>query len=200
MAAIVGDNLDRVSSHGGLRLTAAEYFSLPDDGNVYELIDGVLVLSPSPTPRHQLVAKVILRQLDDYVERGNLGLVLYETDVQLPTPPGGRDLVYRPAILYVAADRVGQIRGRIDIVPDLIVEVVSPDSRSLDTQTKRDDYERAGVREYWLIDPEAERFTFFQRKDGAFGEVASSTTSYASEVIPGFSLDLARVRATFRSL
>lgn len=61
MVVFADSNLDRRSSHGGLRLTADEYFSLPDDGNDYELIDGVLVMSPSPTPRHQLVAKVILR-------------------------------------------------------------------------------------------------------------------------------------------
>lgn len=200
MAAIVGRDLARRSGHGGLRLSAEEFFALPDDGNDYELIDGVLVMSPSPTPRHQLVAKVVLRQLDDYVERGKLGLVLYETDVRLPTPPGARDLVYRPEILYIAANRVGQIRGRIDIAPDLIVEVVSPDSRSLDTQTKRDDYERTGVREYWLIDPDAARLVFFQLRNGKFVEAVGSTTSYASEVVPGFMLDLAPVRAAFQML
>lgn len=200
MVAIVNRGLDHGGCHGGLRLSADEFFALPDDGNKYELIDGVLVMSPSPTPRHQLVAKVILRQLDEYVEQRELGLVLYETDVRLPTPPGSRDLVYRPEIVYLAADRVSRIRGRIEIAPDLIVEVVSPDSRGLDTRTKRDDYERAAVREYWLIDPDAERFTFYRLQDGRFVEAAFSTTAYASEVIHGFSLDLTRVRAAFAML
>jgi len=57
------------SGFNGLRLPADEFFALPDDGNRYELIDGVVVLSPSPTPKHQLVVLSILHPLVDQVAR-----------------------------------------------------------------------------------------------------------------------------------
>lgn len=188
------------SGFAGLRLTAEEFFALPDDGNRYELIDGVLIMSPSPTPRHQLVAKLILRQLDDFVERQGLGLVLYETDVWLRERLGGGEVVYRPEIMFIAAVRLAEVRGRIQLAPDLVVEVISPESRGLDTRTKFADYERAGVREYWLIDPPNEEMRFYRLADGRFVEAPASESHYESAVVPGFRLELARIRAAFRML
>jgi Uma2 family endonuclease len=188
------------SSYAGLRLTADEYFELASDGNKYELIDGVVVMSPSPTPKHQLVAKSVLRQLDDYVEAHHLGLVLYETDVQLYVPAGAHGLVYRPEIVFIAADRAVQIKGRIKTAPDVVVEVISPDSRSLDEETKLADYERAGVIEYWLIDPIEDRMTFYRLEAGRFVEAAVSGGFFESTAVPGFRLDLEKVRVTFTML
>src|SRR5262249_15754636 len=149
----------------------------------------------SPAPRHQLVAKIILRQLDDHVERCALGLVLYETDIRISAAGDTRELVYRPEIIFLAAARVGQIRERIEIVPDVIVEVISPESRSLDTRTKLDDYERAGVREYWLIDPIEETMTFYRLRGGKFSPAPTTSTHYESQIVAGFRLDLEKVRA-----
>lgn len=77
---------------------------------------------------------------------------------------------------------------------------ISPDSRSLDRETKHDDYERAGVQEYWLIDPEQETMTFYRLTRGRFAEAPFSGDAYESQAVPGFRLDLAKVRAAFRSL
>jgi len=184
----------------GLRLTADEYFALPDDGAKYELIDGVVLMSPSATPRHQLVALAILRQLADHVENNNLGLVLHETDVRLLRGAGRPDVVYRPEIIFITAERAAGIENRIEVVPDVVVEVISPSSRGLDTETKYADYERAGVREYWLIDPEEDRMTFYRLKDGRYVAAQASGDFFASEAAPWFRLDLAKVRAAFRKL
>lgn len=62
------------SGYTGLRLTADEYFSLPDDGNRYELLDGVMIRSPSPTPKHQFVGLTVLRQLEQHVTGFKLAL------------------------------------------------------------------------------------------------------------------------------
>lgn len=181
----------------GMRLSAEEYYALPDDGNRYELIDGVVIMSPSATPRHQLIAGVIYRQLAEHVDCNKLGLVLYETDVRFGRGQDERDLIYRPEIVFVAADRLGALGSRIEIVPDLVVEVISPDSRHLDSVTKRNDYERVGVREYWLIDPQQKRMTFLRLGEKGYVEAPSTGDAYTSEVVPGFTLDLSRVRDAF---
>jgi Uma2 family endonuclease len=190
----------RGSSYAGLRLTADEYWALPDDGNKYELIDGVVVMSPSPTPNHQRVASIIHGELYAHVTQHRLGLLLFETDIRLGRRPDGRDLIYRPEIVFIAAARVPQICERIELAPDLVVEIISPESRSLDSETKYGDYEIAGVREYWLIDPLEERMSFLRLAGGRFHELAVAGDRYSSEAVAGFSLNLALVRGAFRSL
>ncbi len=199
MSAIAPHTAAEDASFAGLRLTTDEFLALPDDGRKYELVDGVLLMSPSPTPRHQLVAAAIFEQLAAHVRTQRLGIVLYETDVLLARGAHRGDLVYRPEVIFISAERVGQIRDRICFAPDVAVEVISPESRSLDTRTKRDDYERAGVREYWLVDPEREAFTFLRLTGGRFETAASTHERYASAVVNGFSLDLAAVREAFHA-
>ena len=68
----------------------------------------------------------------------------------------------------------------------------------MDSETKKDDYERFGVREYWLIDPQREAMTFWRLTDGKFIEVPASGETFASEAVAGFELDLKRVREAFK--
>lgn len=181
----------------GLRATADEFFALPEDGARYELIDGVIVMSPSPTPSHQAVAGEIHRQLANHVAATRRGRVLYETDVVLSFDDGARRLVYRPEIIYFSEGRRHLIRDRVRGAPDLVVEVISESSRALDTGTKRVDYERAGVREYWIVDPAEDRFTFYRLTEGRFVSVPLEGERWRSEVAAGFELDVTRVRAAF---
>jgi Uma2 family endonuclease len=188
----------RSESHAGLRLSQGEYFALPRDEHRYELVDGVVTLSPSPSPNHQYVAKVIFRQLDDYVEMHQLGVVLYEVDVALPQRAGRGDAVYRPEIIVVLRPDADSIVDRIECVPALVVEVVSPDSRNLDAVTKFEEYERAGVAEYWLADPEQQTFRVFRRSGGGFVEAPVAGEAYESQAVPGLRLDVASIRAAYR--
>ncbi len=183
--------------YDGMRATADEFLALPDDEFRYELIDGVILMSPSPLPLHQHVALVIARQLADYLERNALGMVFPEVDVQL-----GDALVYRPELVFIRKEQLARIATKVTFPPDLIVEVISPASRIRDTRTKFADYERCGVREYWLIDPANDSATFFRLADGRYRDVspASGHDSFASQAVPGFTLDLAAVRKAFRAL
>ncbi|MBL8879074.1 MAG: Uma2 family endonuclease [Phycisphaerales bacterium] len=186
------------SGYGGLRLTADEFFALPNDGHRYELLDGVVIMSPSPTPRHQTVALEIAAQLYLHTRAGDRGVVLTETDVRLPPrTAGGQDIVYRPEICYLNSAKVAQIDSRIRTIPDLVVEVISPESRNYDTFTKRADYERSGVSEYWIIDPVDRAFTFLRLIGGRYVEAPYSEVEYASEVVSGFKLSLPPIRAVF---
>lgn len=186
------------SRYVGLRMSADEFLLIPDDGMFYELIDGVVVMSPSPTPDHQGALMEIARQLANYLVDHPIGKVFPELDVHLGTGPTGGDLVYRPEVVFVRTERIRKMRKKIFGSPDLVVEVISAGSRRYDSETKKGDYERFGVQEYWLIDPEREAMTFYRLQAGHFVEVPPSGDTFASQAVPGFALDLVRVRETFK--
>lgn len=181
----------------GLRLTADEFLALADDGFDYELVDGVVMMTPAPTPGHQDTVGEILAQLRVYLRNNPIGKALVETDVILGHGPSGGDLVYRPEVVYYRHERLPGMKLRLVGPPDVVVEVISPGSRGFDTRTKKDDYERAGVGEYWLIDPDRETFTFYRLEGGRFIEASFEERRFPSEAVPGFVLDLERVRETF---
>ena len=186
------------SRYVGLRMTADEFLQIPDDGMFYELIDGVVVLSPSPTPEHQGALLEIARQLANYLIDHPVGKVFPELDVHLGTGQSGGDLVYRPEVIFIRKDRVKTMRKKITGPPDLVVEVISQGSRRFDTETKKVDYERFGVAEYWLIDLAREEITFLRLQAGQFAKAMPEGNSFHSQAVPGFTLDIARVRETFK--
>jgi Uma2 family endonuclease len=135
------------------RLTYADLVAMPDDGKRHELIDGEHYVTPSPTLRHQLVLANLHLDLGGYVEANNLGQVFFAPlDVVL----SDYDVV-EPDLLFVTTERLERIgRAYIHGAPDLAVEVLSPGTRKIDATKKLRLYEKFGVAEYWMIDPEAE--------------------------------------------
>jgi Uma2 family endonuclease len=168
-------------------MTADEYLALPDDGYKYELINGVVLMSPGPSFEHQDLGGQVYLRMGAYVVANRLGKVLYETDVRF-----GPDLVYRPDIVFYSTERAAGIRRTPTIAPDLVVEFLSPRTRVLDLRTKRGDYERHGVCESWVIGAEAAwRFVL---RNGAYVEEEIKGDRIVSEVIAGFVLDLRAAR------
>lgn len=135
--------------------TYSDYLTWPDDVR-YELIDGVAYLmTPAPTLEHQDIAGEIYRQLANTLEGKPCRPYIAPVDVRLPKGNEADkdiDTVVQPDVLVVCdpgkLDRRG-VRG----APDFVVEVLSPSSAYHDHKRKREVYERAGVREYWLVDP-----------------------------------------------
>ena len=124
---------------------------LPDDGNRYEIIDGVLYMSTAPSPFHQWISRqtqrLLYRQLDD---RG-LGIT-FDAPVGLFMP--GSDPV-QPDLMVLRPEDSGLIlERRIETIPLLLVEILSPSNPQHDLSTKRQAYARAGVSEYWVIRPQ----------------------------------------------
>ena len=116
-----------------------------DDGLRREVVDGALVVSPSPSPRHQEVVLEIAVALRAALPPGRR---VYAGPVDLPSPDGDT-LV--PDVLVVSAEGVGD-RAVLG-VPDLVVEVLSSSNRRHDLVTKRHMYAERGVRRYWVVDP-----------------------------------------------
>lgn len=182
--------------YSGIRCTADEYLALADDGYRYELIDGMVIMSPSPTPLHQAVMLEIAYQIKAFLKGHPIGRVLVETDVILKQRTDKADLVYRPELVfYRHQDGHQRVPDRLEGPPDLVVEVQSPATRRLDLKTKREDYEAAGVPEYWLFDLDAKTMLFLRLTNGHYAEVQPQDDALISEAVPGFRLTLADVRA-----
>lgn len=135
----------------GLRFTYEDYVLLPEDRR-YEVIDGELFLTPAPTPYHQLILMRIARVLEDYTQDHRAGTILVAPcDVLLSQTD-----VFQPDIFFVSSSRRERIGPKyISGAPDLVVEVLSPSTESRDRIAKAKQYARFGVREMWLVDPDA---------------------------------------------
>lgn len=192
------EGVESVARHVGLRMSAEEFLKIPDDGVFYELIDGVVVMSPSPTPEHQQAVMEIARQIANYIRQNKVGRVFPEQDVHLGPGKSGRDIVYRPEVTFVAQEKLADNRGVLRGPPDVVVEVISRGSRRMDTETKFRDYEQFGVREYWLVDPENSQFHFYRVNGGKFVEGPAEGERFSSEAIPGFLLEIADVREALK--
>jgi Uma2 family endonuclease len=173
----------------GLRLTAEEYLRLEDDGFPYQLVHGVVVMSPKPSYEHQDVAGFVYAKLREHVVAKDLGKALFEVDVQF-TP----DVVYAPDIVFYSKARVPARGQKIGSAPDFVIEFLSPGSRLLDLRTKRDDYAAFGVREYWVIDPITLVAVCWKLDGGVFVEAAHPGDALESVVIAGFVLRIPDLR------
>ncbi len=132
-------------------LTYEDYAGLPDDGLHYELIDGELLVTPSPVPLHQRVARQVYDAISPFVKRKRLGELFWAPlDVLL-----GPHTVVQPDVFFIVKARIDAIVGpeRVEGSPDLVVEVLSRGTAKRDSKTKRALYRRHGVAHYWIIDP-----------------------------------------------
>jgi Uma2 family endonuclease len=138
--------------------TYKDYAALPDNGQRYEIIDGVLFMTPSPTERHQTVAGRFFRYLAAHIEDTGLGRVyIAPLDVELAPY-----VVVQPDVIVILKDNHEKITpSRIVGAPDLVIEVASPGTANYDRREKQDTYARAGVPEYWLADPSAYTISLF---------------------------------------
>ncbi len=169
------------------RMTYAEYRAMPDDGKRYELVEGILremETVPAPTLAHQLASRGVFRKLDSFVTERKMGQVLFAlVDVYLAD-----DLLYQPDVLFVANDgRAELTEYDVSGPPDLVVEIVSPGTRNIDRKEKAANYAKHGVREYWLVYPEATIIEVFGLREGKFqllGRYGESET-VRSEVLAG---------------
>lgn len=170
------------------RLTIAQYLAMSDDGRRYELFNGELVMSPSSFFQHGRVAGYIFGLLDSFVSRRSLGLVGMETDVIMSR----FTTVLRPDVCFVAQRNLSNIKGHIWGPPDLVVEITSPTNRESDLYDKRDDYERFGVREYWVLDIAENRNQAYQwrLRGGLYHGGLVEKTTLKSTVLKGFTLKL----------
>jgi Uma2 family endonuclease len=155
-------------------LTREYLRAIPDDGHRYELIDGALLVTPAPSPHHQVALAKLFRLVeaaapeDLYVLFGPLDVVLADDTVVQP------DLLVAPRDSFT--DR------ELPVAPLLAVEVLSPQTRRIDLGLKRLRYEAAGCRSYWVVDPDVPSIIAWELRDGAYHLVGEAKAEESLEL------------------
>jgi Uma2 family endonuclease len=173
----------------GQPFTVADLDLLPDDGRRYELLDGVLVVSPRPTTVHQLAATLLVAQLAAVCP--DELYVVVEPGVQL-----SELTEFDPDVVVVRREEVGG--AKFWTPPQLVVEIRSPKTAIVDRNAKLLAYEEFGVVSYWIFDPSPDRpeLTVFELSNGAYQEVARASGGQALRVERPFPVELVPGRLT----
>ena len=168
------------------RWTAARYLRRPDDGKLYEVLEGELIMAAAPNLRHQEIAGNIYESLRSFVRAKKWGKVfIAPVDVVL-----GDDLA-EPDVVFVSTERKAIMgKERITGAPDLVVEVLSLSTSARDLRYKWDLYARSGMREYWVVNPEAETVEVLTLAKKVYKRhvLAEKEGAVASKVLEGFSV------------
>jgi Uma2 family endonuclease len=157
----------------GAPFTEDDLADTPEDGRRYELVDGALIVSPSPNMGHQLCVTRLVMLLGAACA-AEYELLVGPFDVRF-----SRDTVLIPDLLV--ARKVDLKPARLETAPLLVVEVRSPSTRRFDEGTKRLVYEAGGVAVYWLVDPDEPRLTVLHLVDGRYVEHATVAGDEAYE-------------------
>lgn len=148
-------------------LTAMQAFRKLPEGTLAEVINDELYVSPSPTTYHQKISIKLKVDLYVYVQRHGLG-TMFDTPTDIHLAKSKSVLI--PDIHFIANSnkKIKIERGGVYGAPDLIVEILSPGTRNRDLTIKKRLYEKAGVREYWIVDPETKETHGYLLKNGAY--------------------------------
>jgi Uma2 family endonuclease len=172
-----------------LRYKADAIWDTPDDGNRYEVIDGALYVTPPPNWGHQYgLGRLFLVVAAHVYERGLGKVVTAPVGVVLDADNG-----VEPDLVYVSNERLHLISERgVEGAPDLVVEVLSPSTRSKDRGVKLRRYAAAGVPHYWMLDPRTR--TLEARRLGTGGYELVGTYSpgavFRPELFPGLEIPI----------
>lgn len=177
--------------------TYADYLAWPDESVIVEWKDGEIIEYTPPTEQHQHIVRALVGLVGSLVDLTDTGVV-HVAPFEVKLWPGGP--AREPDILFISRDRLGQLTPqRFEGGPDLVIEIVSSSSARTDRVEKLIEYEQAGVREYWVIDPREgkEQADFYQLDaTGRFDSVPLDAAGvYHSAVLPGLTLDPALLRA-----
>ena len=167
-----------------------EYQYFPDNGMRHEIVDGDHYMSPAPSTKHQTVSRRIQFQLYAQIELKGLGQVFdAPTDVELSP----HDIV-QPDLLVVLQKNLRIVSTkRIRGVPDLIIEILSDSNPDHDRVLKLEMYQRAGLPEYWIVDPEEEFVEAYVLAEGRLKLVGTHRESIQVATMSGFEVDLKQV-------
>lgn len=167
--------------------TEADYFRLPESNRIIELSEGRIIISPSPTEQHQKISSKLHLLMGGFVLSKNLGEVRYSPlDVRLY-----EGVIREPDIIFMSNEHLDRITDKWG-VPDLVVEILSEGTASIDRGKKYREYQKAGVLEYWIVDPFTQSIEIFTLRNKSYklfgkwslGEIAKS------KLLDGFEISI----------
>ncbi len=179
--------------------TYADYLSWDDDERV-ELINGNIFVMDSPNIPHQRIVGKLFRQIDEFLDDKPCEAFIAPLDVCLfekkGDTPDDIDTVVQPDIMVVCDQNKLENIKKCSGAPDLVIEILSPSNYRHDMIVKLNLYNQAGVREYWIVDPESMTVEVFLLVDEGrylLSGVFQKTDSVEVSVLPGCTIDLSRV-------
>lgn len=181
----------------GVKLTYDDFLLFPEDGKRHELIDGEHYVTPSPSTRHQRLLGNLYYLIRGWLETQPVGTVFFAPyDVVFSEFD-----VVEPDLLYLSAARAAEVvtPQHVRGVPELVVEIASRGTRRRDETIKRRLYERVGVDEYWVVDPEVDAVRAYRRTGRGFSRPVELSREagdvLTTPLLPGLELPLSRVFA-----
>ena len=176
-----------------IKYTYEDYCELPDDGNRYEVIDGVLYMAPAPHPRHQRILFNLAMLFGPFATGENAWGEAFFAPIDVIF---ASEDVFQPDLIFISRERLHIITDRgLEAAPDLVVEVLSPSTRSRDLNLKRRRYVHFGVPEYWTIDPETRTILALALSGGEYLERGTYGVGdeLTTSLIPGLVISAAKV-------
>ncbi len=179
-----------VRSRSGRKWTYEDYAAIPPDLLRHEIIDGEHFVNPAPSVYHQRISGRLYVQLFLLITESGLGEVFdAPIDVQL----SGHDVIQPDLVVVLEASRAIINASKIVGAPDLVVEILSPGTRDNDRTLKKQRYCRAGVPEYWIVDPDAHAVEQYRWQAEAYELIGTETESVCWTRLPDVTIDLTRV-------
>ena len=181
------------AARADMRLTYDDFVLFPDDGKRHEIIDGEHYVTPSPNVRHQRLVRRLLVEIELYLKVNALAGEVFPAPLDVVLSDVD---VVEPDLLFVAGDQTDIVTEKnVQGPPALVIEVLSKSTRKRDAQTKRRLFERTGVREYWLVDPELDAVQVFRPTlEGRLARVVELTAEdgdvLTTPLLPGCQIDL----------
>jgi len=168
------------------RATYEDYYRFPDDGKIYEILAGEIYITPAPSPYHQYTSKRLQRVLEEYFERGERDLVVFNAPIDVIL---ANDDIAQPDLVVAARSQISR-RG-IEGAPALVVEILSPARVDYDRLTKARRYALRGVTHFWIVDPGTRTLECFRLEGAAYrleasaaGEEGLQVPSFAGLTVP----------------
>ncbi len=160
--------------------TLLEVFKMLPEGTCAELIDNSLYMSPAPTLSHQDITGTLYSSILVYLRKKKIGKVFISPiDVFI-----NRDNAFQPDIVFVATVNFSILKeDGIYGAPDLVIEILSPGTKKLDLTKKKDAYEKAGVKEYWVVDPVTKEVLGFHPIKGKYVEFKKEKSKLSSSLL-----------------
>lgn len=184
-----------VSPRSAVKLTYEDFLLFPDDGKRHELIDGEHYVTRSPNLRHQRISGNLHFVIRAYLETHPVGDVFY---APLDVVFSDYDIV-EPDLLYVSRQRAADVLvpQHVRGTPNLVIEIASKGTRKRDETIKKGLYERTGVDEYWVVDPEIDVVRVYRREEGGFDRALElrrdAHDTLTTRHLPGLGLALDRI-------
>ena len=195
MNAAGGGPAPDAAADQGVKLTYDDFLLFPDDGRRHELIDGEHYVTPSPNMRHQRISRNLTLAIGRWLEEHPIGELFYAPlDIVFT-----RFDVVEPDLLYMSNARAAEIATAPHLTgaPEIVIEIGPPGTRKRDETIKRRLYERSGVSEYWVVDPDLDAIRVYRRSGERFERPVELSREagdiLATAHLPGLDLALSRV-------